>query len=50
MLIQIGDMGCTALHYAKMKKKEDVYPYLVAHGASASIRNEFGLLPSEVVE
>jgi ankyrin repeat protein len=45
---QIGDMGCTALHYAKMKNREDVYSYLVAHGASTSIRNEFGLLPHEV--
>jgi ankyrin repeat protein len=47
---QVGDMGCTALHYATMKKKDDVYSYLVTRGASTSIRNEFGLLPSEVVE
>ena len=45
---QIGDMGCTALHHAKMKRKEDVYSFLVAHGASTLIRNEFGLLPGEV--
>lgn len=45
---QIGDMGCTALHYAKMKRREDVYSFLVANGASTMIRNEFGLLPSEV--
>lgn len=45
---QIGDMGCTALHYAKMKRKDDVYSFLVAQGASTLIRNEFGLLPAEV--
>lgn len=45
---QIGDMGCTALHYAKMKRREDVYTFLVAHGASTLIHNEFGLLPDEV--
>ncbi len=44
---QIGDMGCTALHHAKMKRHEDVYSFLVAHGASTLIRNEFGLRPGE---
>lgn len=44
---QIGDMGCTALHHAKMKRRDDVYSFLIKHGASTSIRNEFGLLPEE---
>lgn len=44
---QVGDMGCTALHYAKMKRRNDVYSFLIKHGASTSIRNEFGLLPDE---
>lgn len=44
---QIGDMGCTALHYAEMKKRDDAYHFLIRHGASTSIRNEFGLLPEE---
>lgn len=39
---QIGDMGSTALHYAKT---EDVANLLLAHGASKNIRNEFGQLP-----
>jgi len=39
-----GDMGSTALHYAKDK---DVSSFLLAHGASNSIRNEFGKLPGE---
>ena len=43
-----GDMGCTALHYARMKKRDDVYSFLIAHGASKGIRNEFGLLPDEI--
>jgi ankyrin repeat protein len=45
---RVGDMGCTALHYARMKKRQDVYSFLVAHGASRLIRNEFGLLADEV--
>lgn len=42
---QAGDMGCTPLHYAKMKKREDVADFLLAHGASMNIENEFGELP-----
>jgi ankyrin repeat protein len=41
---QLGDMGCTALHYAKTK---DVASLLLAHGASREIRNEFGKLPED---
>lgn len=44
---QLGDMGNTALHYAKKKNKEDVYKLLLAHGASRNIRNEFGKLPDD---
>ena len=42
---QTGDMGCTPLHYAKMKKREDVASLLLTHGASTSIENDFGELP-----
>jgi len=50
-----GDMGYTALHYAYQKNKPDVFlkerkdviEFLLAHGASPDIRNEFGTLPSE---
>jgi len=37
-----GDMGHTALHYATAA---DVIALLLAHGASRTIRNEFGALP-----
>lgn len=40
----IGDMGCTALHFAKSKEVIDL---LVTHGASNQVRNEFGKLPGE---
>lgn len=39
---QIGDMGSTPLHYAE---NDDVANFLLAHGASKSISNEFGELP-----
>jgi ankyrin repeat protein len=39
---QVGDMGNTALHYAKA---EDVASLLLAHGASIEVRNEFGQRP-----
>jgi ankyrin repeat protein len=42
-----GDMGCTALHYAKLKRKDDIARFLLANGASTSIRNDFGQLPGE---
>jgi ankyrin repeat protein len=44
---QTGDMGCTALHYAKLNGKDDVANFLLSHGASTSIRNDFGRLPGE---
>ena len=44
---QLGDMGYTALHYAKMKKHEDVCQLLLEHSASRNIRSEFGQLPEE---
>ena len=42
-----GDMECTALHYAKLKGHEDVARFLLAHGASPTMRNAFGRLPGE---
>lgn len=44
---QIGDMGNTALHYAYMNEHEDIIHLLLEHGASVSIKNEFGKLPQE---
>ena len=44
---QLGDMGCTALHYAKLNGHEDIASFLLARGASTGIRNAFGCLPGE---
>jgi ankyrin repeat protein len=44
---QIGDMGRTALHYAKLNKKDDVAALLISHGAYTDIRDEFGKLALE---
>jgi ankyrin repeat protein len=38
----VGDMGCTALHYAKLKKHPEVAEFLISNGAITGIRNEFG--------
>jgi len=38
----VGDMGNTALHYART---EDVVRILLSHGASTEICNEFGKRP-----
>jgi len=42
---RVGDMGYTPLHYAKMGGHEEVVSFLLSHGASENIRNDFGLLP-----
>lgn len=42
---QTGDMGCTALHYARMKGREEVANFLLKHGASTSVLNDFGKTP-----
>lgn len=39
---QVGDMGNTALHYAK---SEEVASLLLAYGASPDVTNEFGRQP-----
>ena len=44
---QRGDMGCTALHYARLKDNEELADFLVRNGASADIRNDFGHLSGE---
>lgn len=44
---QLGDMGCTALHYANMSQHEGVSNLLLANGASRDIVNDFGKLPDE---
>jgi ankyrin repeat protein len=44
---KLGDMGCTALHYAMMRGQADVADFLQQQGASEDIRNDFGDLPRE---
>lgn len=39
---QLGDMGNTALHYAKT---EEMAHLLISHGASIDVYNEFGKQP-----
>lgn len=43
----IGDMGNTALHYAKDKNHLDIFEFLVANGARRDIRNEFNRTPDD---
>jgi len=40
-----GDMGRTALHNARDKKNDAIANYLLAHGASTNIIDDFGHLP-----
>ena len=42
-----GDMGSTALHYAYDGKYQEIIDFLLGHGASLDLRNEFGKLPGE---
>jgi ankyrin repeat protein len=42
-----GDMGNTALHYAASNRHRDIYQLLIAHGANAQTRNEFGRTAAE---
>lgn len=42
-----GDMGSTALHYAYEGKHQEIIDFLLNHGASIELRNEFGKLPGE---
>ncbi|HEV2186270.1 MAG TPA: ankyrin repeat domain-containing protein [Stellaceae bacterium] len=44
---KIGDMGCTALHYAIMNGHADLANFLLQQGASQDIRKHFGGLPRE---
>jgi ankyrin repeat protein len=44
---QLGDMGCTALHYARMSHQDDVALVLLQHGAALDIVNGFGKTPDE---
>jgi ankyrin repeat protein len=44
---QLGDMGCTALHYSKMSHNEEVSHLLLLNGAATNIVNDFGKLPDE---
>lgn len=44
---QTGDMGNTALHYARMNHRDDVARVLLAHGALTNVENDFGQLPGE---
>lgn len=44
---QKGDMGSTVLHYAYNGKHLHLVEFLLAHGASAEIENEFGKRPGQ---
>lgn len=39
---QRGDMGCTALHYARSFGHDDIAQMLLDHGADGTIIDEFG--------
>ena len=41
----LGDMGCTALHYARMNGHHDVAALLLDCGASEALLNQFGKPP-----
>jgi ankyrin repeat protein len=43
---QIGDMGSTALHYARAKRHDDIANILLEYGALVNIEDDFGQLPS----
>jgi hypothetical protein len=54
-----GDMGCTALYYARLFDHRDVYRLLVERGADTAIRSEFdrppgsgddGIAPGDIYE
>jgi ankyrin repeat protein len=42
-----GEMGFTALHNAYQYKQPEVVDFLLAHGASTKIENNFGKLPGD---
>jgi len=42
---QIGDMGSTALHYARAKRHDDIANILLEYGALTNVENDFGQLP-----
>ncbi len=42
-----GDMGNTALHYACKRKHQDIVALLKKKGASDTLKNEFGYVPSD---
>jgi ankyrin repeat protein len=46
----VGDMECTPLHYAALKKRQEIIDILLAAGASRDIRNRFDKLPLEWLE
>jgi hypothetical protein len=47
---QRGDMGCTALHCANMRKANGVIAFLLANGADRNLINEFGQRSGEAAE
>ena len=44
----IADMGSTPAHYAAAQQHKDVFDFLMAHGADATIVNEFGQTPPQL--
>lgn len=43
----LGEMNCTALHYAISNGHQNVADLLIKNGASTSLLNKFGKLPTE---
>jgi ankyrin repeat protein len=43
----LGDMGCTALHYAYMKRSQPVIALLKTRGESPDVVNQFGKRPED---
>lgn len=41
----LGDMHYTPLHYAALKGHDDIYDYLLSHGASTELVSQFGTTP-----
>jgi ankyrin repeat protein len=41
----VGDMGCTALHYARTQGHAELVRLLLDSGARTDVENDFGQLP-----
>ncbi|TVQ84582.1 MAG: ankyrin repeat domain-containing protein [Micavibrio sp.] len=44
----LGDMHYTPLHYAALQGHNDIYDYLLSHGASTELVSQFGTTPLDL--